>query len=58
LLDGGLCGGPVGVLDEREPARPAGFAVERPHDLGRLSDGREVDAQIVLGGLIREIAYE
>jgi hypothetical protein len=47
-----------GVLDEREPAGPAGFTVERSHDLRRFADLRKMLAQIVFGGLIREISNE
>jgi hypothetical protein len=48
----------LGVFDEGEPARAAGFAFERPHDLRWLTDLREVCTQVVFGCLIGQIAHE
>src|SRR5687767_5506967 len=48
----------LGVLDEREAARAAGFTIEGTHDLRRLTDLREVCTQVVFGCLIGQIAHE
>jgi hypothetical protein len=48
----------LGVLDKRETAGAPGLAVERPHDLGRAPDLRKMGSQVVVGGLIGQIAYE
>ena len=57
-LDRLLGRGAIGVLDEGEPAGPPGLAIERANDLGRCADLREVGAQVVFGGLIRQVADE
>jgi hypothetical protein len=48
----------IGVFNKGKTARTAGFAVERAHDLRRLSDLCEVHSQVVFSGLIWKIAYE
>ena len=57
-LDGFLGRGPFGVFDERESARAAGFPVEGADNLSRLTDLRKVCAEVVFGGLIRQVADE
>ena len=57
-LDRVLGRGAIGVLDEGEAAGTAGLAIERPHDLGGRADLREMGAQVVFGGLIRQVADE
>ena len=50
--------GAVCVFDKGEPARATRFPVERPHNLGRLADLREMRAQVIFGGLIGQVADE
>src|SRR3990170_367684 len=49
---------PVGELDEGEAARPSGLPIDGHDDLGRLSDGTEVLAELGLRGPVRQISYE
>jgi hypothetical protein len=49
---------PVGVVDEREPARAARFAIDRQHDLRRLAHGRQEVAQVGLGRGVRQVPNE
>jgi hypothetical protein len=58
LLDRRFRHRPIGVFHEGESSRAAGFPVQRPYDLRRLTDGREMDPQVFFGGLVREITYE
>ena len=58
FLDRLFRGGAFRVLDEREPARAAGFPVERTNDLGGGTDLGEMRTQIVFGRLIGQIAHE
>ena len=57
VLNGACCIG-ARHLDEREPARAAGLAIDRHDDVGRLSDGREVGSKVRFGGTVREIPDE
>jgi hypothetical protein len=58
LPDGFFGDGPIGIIDESETARTAGFPVRRQDDLSRFTDARQVIAQICLCRGIRQIAYE
>ena len=49
---------PVGELDEGEAARPSSLPIDGHDDLGRLSDGTEVLAELGLRGPVRQISYE
>jgi hypothetical protein len=57
-LDDFLGVGAVHELDEREPAGASGFPIDRHDDVGRLSDGREVGAEVRFRSAVREIADE
>jgi hypothetical protein len=49
---------PIGVVDEREAARAAGFTIDRKNDLGRLPDARQVFPQLWLRRGVRQVAYK
>jgi hypothetical protein len=49
---------PLGVFDEGKATRATGLAVERPNNLRRLTNLREMLTQVVFRGLVREISYE
>jgi hypothetical protein len=57
-LDRLLGGRALRVLDKGKTAGASGLAIERAHDLGRLTHLREMCAQVVFGGLIRQVADE
>ena len=57
-LDGFLGRRAVGVLDERESPGPTRLPVEGTDDLRGRADLGKVGAQVVFGGLIRQIADE
>ena len=56
--DGFFRDGALGIIDECEASRPAGFPVDRQNDLGRCADARQVFPQIYLVRGVRQIAYK
>src|SRR5262245_8193839 len=50
--------GAVGVVDEREAARAAGFTIDGQHDRRGFADAREMLSQLCLGRGIRQVADE
>jgi hypothetical protein len=48
----------IGIVDEGEAARAAGFPVDRKDNLGRLADARQMLAQLWLRRGVRQVAYE
>ena len=48
----------IGVIDEREPAWPAGFPIDRQYDLARRPHAREVFPQFRFVGGVRQIPNE
>jgi hypothetical protein len=53
--DGFLGNGPLGVIDEGEAARPAGFPVHRKDDLGWCADAGQMLPEICLVCGVRQI---
>ena len=58
LLNSGFRHRAIGIFNEREASRAAGFAIEGSDNLRGLADGGEMRPQIVFCGLIREIPNE
>jgi hypothetical protein len=58
LLDRGFRRFAVRVFDKRKAARASRLAIQRPNDLRRLTNLREMCSQVVFGGLVGKIAYE
>src|SRR5205085_5985047 len=48
----------IDEFDEREPAGPSGFAINRQHDLRRRRDRAEVAAQVGFSGAVSKITNE
>jgi hypothetical protein len=58
LTDSGFRRLAIRVFDKCESARASGLAIQRAHNLRRLTHRGEVRSQVVFGGLVGEIAYE
>jgi hypothetical protein len=48
----------IGKFDEREASRSAGLAIDGHHDVGRLSNGREVRSEIRFAGTVWKVPDE
>jgi len=57
-LNGFLGLRPLGELDERKPAGPSRFTVDREHDLRWRCNASEIATKVGLGGGVGEVANE